>query len=767
MEPSTTPLAPTAAAEGRVRAAEDRLALLSSLLHRLEEAAENDGLVVDKPPDTHQSQLVRVRLGMASSLFTALRAKHSATANHSFRVALTVSSWATAEKLNDDLRDAIEIAALLHDVGKIGVPDEILMKPGKLTAEETLSMERSRLIGHDIVSQCCDDQLITDSMQYANAWYDGSKHGFDKTGNHLPLGARMLAIADAFDSMTTEHVYRKAMSRERAVAELCACAGTQFDPDLVKQFCDLVAQEAGAFHPQVARRWLQDLSAEKSNAHWAAQHPVPIPEVKTRDEDFQEQLVDSMCDGVIFVDAQLKILRWNGAAERMTGISVASVADKYWSPSLVRLRDDVGRLVSDTDCPARLALASGAKSLGRFSLGTRLNDRVNVDLQVSPVLGDNGTPHGATLVLHDVSSQASLEERVQNLHERASRDGLTKAANRAEFTRIFPTFIDSHLKQGRPCSLIICDIDHFKKINDTYGHQAGDEALILFASILERQARAGDWVFRYGGEEFVLLCAECDNATATRRADEIRRRVANTPMPTLGNRCITASFGVTEIQGGDTPKTFLNRADRALLQAKDAGRNLVVQLGTGIVAESKTKDRRSWLNWFSSPAGEILLERTVITVVPLKVTTEKLRGFVSDHHAQLNKVDENRVSLTIDSQFIPNVRRNSDRTVPFVIELAFDEKQLPVEGRANATALRTLIHVTIRPKRQRDRRQRDAIERARQILFSLKSYLMAQDYDGEERVGSTEQQSDSLLGSSKQLIQNWLGVNSSTPDSVQ
>src|SRR5688500_4562918 len=94
-----SPIAATAATasanDGRVKAADERIALLSSLLQRLEEAAQNDSLA-GSPPDAHQSQLVKMRLGMASSLFTALRAKHPATANHCFRVALGVSSWSAA-----------------------------------------------------------------------------------------------------------------------------------------------------------------------------------------------------------------------------------------------------------------------------------------------------------------------------------------------------------------------------------------------------------------------------------------------------------------------------------------------------------------------------------------------------------------------------------------------------------------------------------------------------------------------------------------------
>ena len=179
--------------------------------------------------------------------------------------------------------------------------------------------------------------------------------------------------------------------------------------------------------------------------------------------------------------------------------------------------------------------------------------------------------HGATLLLHDASSQITLEERVQTLHEKATRDPLTKVANRAEFDRGHDQFVETHLERGLPCALIICDIDHFKSVNDTFGHQAGDDALVVLRALLQRSCRPGDLVARYGGEEFVMLCADCDNSTATDRATTIRRELAETPQPLIGGRPITASFGVTEIQAGDTPETMLRRADRARYRRRSVG----------------------------------------------------------------------------------------------------------------------------------------------------------------------------------------------------
>ncbi|MGE3776388.1 MAG: hypothetical protein AB7F89_04325, partial [Pirellulaceae bacterium] len=164
-----------------------------------------------------------------------------------------------------------------------------------------------------------------------------------------------------------------------------------------------------------------------------------------------------------------------------------------------------------------------------------------------------------------------------------------------------------------------------------------------------------------------------------------------------------------------------------------------------------------WFGWLgSSTPSEVLLQASLVTVVPLKVTAEKLRGFVADQHSEIIAIEGDRVTLAIEGQYTPLMRRTTDRPVPFIIELTFDEQQRPVEGRPNSTALCTLIQVVVRPKRQRDRRRRDAVERARQLLVSLKSYLMAIE-DTEKPVRAESQtESDGLIGKSKQILSFWL-----------
>jgi hypothetical protein len=199
----------------------------------------------------------------------------------------------------------------------------------------------------------------------------------------------------------------------------------------------------------------------------------------------------------------------------------------------------------------------------------------------------------------------------------------------------------------------------------------------------------------------------------------------------LGDRNITASFGVTELQTGDTPETMLRRADRALLQAKDQGRNQVVQLGDGMMEE---KVKRSW--WpFQVWRGGALVEATLVTMVPIEVAVQKLRGFIADQEAKIVKTDENELELVVTDGSNGANRRTNDRPVTFAIQLKLSQQHAERsfnqgQGVSSGSYVETRIEVQIRPRRDRDRRRDATVEKARRLLGSLKSYLMAREDDG-------------------------------------
>jgi diguanylate cyclase (GGDEF)-like protein len=695
---------------------------LHSLLRELEMMTVASEVLPPVFGESIDDRLVQARLGVAAGLYAAVECKNAAVAGHALRVALTCSGWATQMGLPDDERDAIEIAALLHDVGMIGTPDDILLKPGTLNENEVAVMARSRKMSLDILRRSCASRRVLEIVENVPAWYDGSRSGFATDGPQLPLGARMIAVAEAFDAMTTDHVYRPAFSHERAMAELFDCSGKQFDPRLVARFDEFRREDQTTVHGEAASRWLRLLASTSVNSHWEFSGDAAPAIEPGVDAMFQGRLLDTMYDAVVFIDAASRVTLWNRGAERLTGIAGASIRGQLWHPLLLGLCDEKGNSVGETDCPVHTAIRCGVQSLRRLTMLGRRQQPVAVDAHAIPVIDQKGVTHGAVLLFHDASSETSLEQRCQNLHDKATKDPLTQVANRAEFDRVHAMFVATHQQQQVPCSLLMCDLDRFKLVNDNYGHQAGDDVIRSLASLLKSSCRPGDLVARYGGEEFVVLCADCDNASAIRRAKQVCKSLSQISQPKMNGRAVTVSIGVTEVQPGDTPETMLRRADRALLMAKAAGRNTVIQLGTGIGGEIELIRASSRL--FKSARPNDLIEQHLVTPVPVKIAVEKLRGFVADHQARIIAVNGNQVRMEISDRPAGRIRRLTDRPATLCLDLQMEE-----EPAAESGATRTKIKISVSTRETRNRRQSEAMTRARELLISFRSYLMASECD--------------------------------------
>jgi diguanylate cyclase (GGDEF)-like protein len=645
------------------------------------------------------------------------------------RVALTASAWAFHNGLPDKARDTIEVAALLHDIGVMGVPDHILLKPALLAPDEMAVVIRARKASAEILRPSCASPEVLEIVENVSAWYDGAREGFSLKGEAIPFGARMIAIVEAFDAMTTEHAYRPSRSHERAIAELFECAGSQFDPKLVPQFAEFLTGDLSAIHREAATRWLCSLDPELVNSSWRW-NTVPLPPEppgsrKIR-ELFEHKMLENMYDAVMFIDAAGQITLWNRGAERLTGIAESSICRHLWQPELLHMTDEKGKPIHENECPVYTAVRSGVQSLRRLTIVGRGKRAVAVDAHSIPVGGEDGVMTGAILLFHDASSETSLEQRCLNLYEKATKDPLTQVANRAEFDRVHETFILAHQQQNVPCSLIICDLDRFKRVNDTFGHQAGDDAIKALAGLLRNSCRPGDLVARYGGEEFVMLCADCNNAAAARRAESIRKALFQMPQQRMNGQPVAASFGVTEIQPGDTPDTMLRRADRALLIAKAQGRNCVVQLGGG--GGKVTSKGSARLAAQPSAKENELVRKTLITAVPIKMAIEKLRGFVADHQAEILSIHGNHIMLEVIDRISLPQRRVSDRTITFTVDLTFEEeraKEDAAESAGKSGLVKSVIHVQVSLHKTRTRRREEVLRRAQQMLASLRAYLMA------------------------------------------
>jgi diguanylate cyclase (GGDEF)-like protein len=171
----------------------------------------------------------------------------------------------------------------------------------------------------------------------------------------------------------------------------------------------------------------------------------------------------------------------------------------------------------------------------------------------------------------DISNQKALEAR---LRYQANHDSLTGLVNRNHFEELLRQEVARAKRFGTTFSMVLMDIDHFKRVNDHFGHLTGDQVLRSFAESQQARTRASDILARWGGEEFVLLLPETDLAGGASLAEAVRARVAETPMPGPGR--ITVSLSVTAHRDGESVHELLKRLDEALYEAKNSGRNRVV-----------------------------------------------------------------------------------------------------------------------------------------------------------------------------------------------
>ncbi len=451
----------------------------------------------------------------------------------------------------------------------------------------------------------------------------------------------------------------------------------------------------------------------------------PLINTEPIDRLLLKYVLQNIREAVLFIGQDQKILAWNRAAESLIGINYCVQADLDWLFAHIQLSPRAGRSAASGDISVRDAIIDQIELLQYATMSIDGRPATPVDVQVVPLLTAKGNCLGSLILLHDASYKVNMQQQVQQLMAKSISDPLTGIANRAEFERILDTCCQHFKVASTELSLIVCDIDFFKRINDVYGHAIGDQALVAFASFLQRTIRNADFVARYGGEEFVIICNNSNGASTVECAEKVRVRLSKTPLGCLGQKCLSASFGVAQFGRHDTGATLFVRADQALLRAKEAGRNRVVfgeLLENGetrfVSGGDSTKEQ-----WQSS--GEALICQEFTTSSPIEVLGAKIEGFVQEQQAQIKLVEPMRLVIHTSEVAAGIFRRTNDRRAGLKIDLQFKEIGAPIDG-SERFGPKTLVQVSISALRQRDRRQADIKQQAEFVLRGLCGYLMLQ-----------------------------------------
>jgi diguanylate cyclase (GGDEF)-like protein/PAS domain S-box-containing protein len=309
-------------------------------------------------------------------------------------------------------------------------------------------------------------------------------------------------------------------------------------------------------------------------------------------QEFFRRLFDNLYDGVYFVDKTRRILFWNTGAQRLTGYAPEEVLGSYCYANILNHTDEEGNELCVDGCPLLATVTTGIPASKRVFLRHKDGRRIAVDVHVMPLRNDAGDVIGGVEIFRDASSFVALEHAYGRLHELAEKDPLTGVANRRHLDAMLDHQVGLLRRTGIPFSVIMADIDHFKEINDTWGHPVGDKALVSVAEQMQQTCRASDCIGRWGGDEFMVVLPEQLLLDAAVLADRLRLAIAAKTPGELEGRGVTTSFGVAEAMFGDTVAKLIERVDAALYRAKSEGRNCVETTDRSPVdgAASQTQD---------------------------------------------------------------------------------------------------------------------------------------------------------------------------------
>jgi diguanylate cyclase (GGDEF)-like protein/PAS domain S-box-containing protein/putative nucleotidyltransferase with HDIG domain len=681
----------------------------SRLLQGLMSLSQRAEAATDRETEGPHSLGGAISRSVLRTLMSALHYRDISTVEHARRTAMLATGVAERLRWERNEIKRLEVAALLHDIGKIGVPDNILFKPGPLSTDESELMALHHHTGIDVLQACHVDSEVLEIIRQAHRCYDGVGEIFRGPGGSIHLGARILAVSDAYDSLSTDQVYRRAKPHKQVMEILTEASGTRFDGNVVATL----------------GRWL-----EVEGLPYARGGGTD-PESLIRPEDALEvsqlchifsylYVLESLYDGFYLVDSDLRFIVWNQSAENLLGRPASDVRGQTWTSRLLGLSDRNDKTLPDDRCPMKRVIADGRPTTSVVKLQHAEGHSVEVEVQSMPLLDGHGRLQGVAEILRDLNRTSRRPREFRELKLAATRDSLTMLANRGELetqlTSLFSEYAKSH---SDPFSVIFADLDFFKSINDSHGHSIGDRVLVDTARLFQKETYSGELVCRYGGEEFVILCPGTKLEDAQRRAERLRVVLSRSSVADLKDFKVTCSFGVAEIEPGDSVENLLRRADKALYMAKQKGRNRTCTLTTADIESGLVEEPIE-----DEHPDPWVFKATLRACVAADMIVYKLGGFVSDNRAKLVSVAPAKAVLHVGSAGLLPFWGGSDDRQPVEVTVSFDDHEGPTAAGRRVASSTVKMEVVVRPRGWI--RKADVFgARARHVVKELRSYFVA------------------------------------------
>jgi diguanylate cyclase (GGDEF)-like protein/putative nucleotidyltransferase with HDIG domain len=558
----------------------------------------------------HVREMADLHLATIEALALAIDAKDQTSQSHIRRVQLYAAEVAKALGMSENDIQGVKTAALLHDIGKLAVPEHILSKPGPLTPEEFQKIRAHPKVGADIVSSVPFPYPVAPLILSHHERWDGKGYPAGLKGEEIPLGARILSVVDYFDALMAERPYHKAMGFEAAIGLLQQEAGRGLDPTVVDKFIEL----------------LPSLQAEAARLEQAMRKPAPAaaptvgePATGLMPEPTKKNVFDDIALAHREIYALYEIAQAMGTSlgvsDTMALISAKLSNLVPFSCAALFLYDEESETLrcrfatgTDADVIQQISVRTGEGLTGWVARNRRplVNARPSADLEaaglghatslqsalVCPLLfserfiGTLSVYHIDAAFYRDdhrrlldrVSEQAAAVINNSILFEQTQSDSLTDPLTGLPNTRFLFMHLTRELARAErlksEVSLMVMDLDSFKEINDSHGHHVGDRALCEVARVLRAAIRPYDICVRYAGDEFIVVLSGCGAEEAEQKRQELQKSIDEVYFEARPGKRLPIGISVgTAVfpQDGESYEALLATADSRMYQDK-AGR---------------------------------------------------------------------------------------------------------------------------------------------------------------------------------------------------
>src|SRR5262245_44532226 len=558
----------------------------------------------------HVREVSDLHLATIEALALAIDAKDQTAQSHIRRVQVYAAGLARALGMTDNEIQGVKTAALLHDIGKLAVPEHILSKPGPLTQEEFQKIRIHPQVGAEIISGVPFPYPVAPLILSHHERWDGKGYPAGLKGEEVPLGARILSVVDYFDALMSERPYHKPMSLEAALGLLRQEAGKALDPRVVQTFIDMYPSlTAEAEATQKPARRLTRIAEEAPPAQPAV---GLVNDAPARTNVFQDIALAHREVYALHEIAQA-MGSSRGVSDTMALISsklsnivpFSCCALFLYSDETETLRCRFATGV-EADSIQQLTIRNGHGLTGWVARNRRplVNARPSADFEAAGMPSDRTTLHSALVcplvfnerfigtmsvyhtepavytddhrrLLDRISEQAAAVIYNSIVFEQTQEDSLTDPLTALPNTRFMFMHLTRELARAdrlkSEVSLLVMDLDNFKEINDTFGHHVGDRALREVAGVLRAGIRPYDICVRYAGDEFIVVLSGCGGEEAERKRLELQRGVDSLQFEARQGKLLPLAISVGAAifpHDGDSYETLLATADSRMYRDK-------------------------------------------------------------------------------------------------------------------------------------------------------------------------------------------------------